>query len=112
MSAAAYFEAQPHAALRDVVRCVWVYAPDAWDAAPQRIAPDGCPELVIHFGEPYVRLENGTVKFHKDGYTDQRGKFDYASVSTPEKSPINRFSILVLSEEFGALIKEANPPAQ
>lgn len=60
----------------------------------------------------YVRLADGTVKFHKDGYTDLRGKFDYASVSTPEKSPINRFSILVLSDEFGALIKETNPPAQ
>lgn len=60
----------------------------------------------------YVRLADGTVKFHKDGYTDLRGKFDYASVSTPDTSPIARFSILILSEEFGALIKETNPPAQ
>jgi len=60
----------------------------------------------------YVRLSDGTVKFHKDGYTDLRGKFDYASVSTPDTSPIARFSILVLSDEFGALIKETNPPAQ
>lgn len=60
----------------------------------------------------YVRLADGQVKFHKDGYTDLRGKFDYASVSTPEKSPIARYSILVLSEEHGALIREANPPAQ
>lgn len=60
----------------------------------------------------YVRLADGQVKFHKDGYTDLRGKFDYASVSTPETSPITRFSILVLSEEFGALIREASPPVQ
>lgn len=60
----------------------------------------------------YVRLADGQVKFHKDGYTDLRGRFDYASVSTPETSPLSRFSILVLSDEFGALIREANPPVQ
>ena len=36
----------------------------------------------------YARLADGSVKFHKDGYTDQRGKFDYASVSTPEHAVI------------------------
>jgi hypothetical protein len=60
----------------------------------------------------YVRLADGTVKFHKDGYTDQRGKFDYASVSTPEHSPIARFGILVLSESQGAIIREVAPPQQ
>lgn len=60
----------------------------------------------------YARLANGQVKFHKDGYTDHRGKFDYASVSTPEKTPIERFAVLVLSEEQGAVIREAGPPAQ
>lgn len=59
-----YFEVQPHAALRDAVRCVWVYAPDEFDAAPQRIPPDGCPEVVIHFGAPYVRLDGGVAKPH------------------------------------------------
>jgi hypothetical protein len=60
----------------------------------------------------YARLADGQVKFHKDGYTDHRGKFDYASVSTPEKSPITQFAILVLSEDRGAIIREAAPPAQ
>ncbi len=60
----------------------------------------------------YARLADGTVKFHKDGYTDHRGKFDYASVSTPERSGIAKFSILVLSETQGALIRETSPPQQ
>lgn len=60
----------------------------------------------------YARLANGEVKFYKDGYTDLRGRFDYASVSTPEKSPIARFAILALSDERGALIREAAPPQQ
>lgn len=58
----------------------------------------------------YVRLANGEVKFHKDGYTDHRGRFDYASVSTPERAEFQRFAILVLSEDKGALIREAVPP--
>ncbi len=60
----------------------------------------------------YVRLADGTVKFHKDGYTDLRGRFDYASVSTPERSPAARFAVLVLSDEHGAQIREAAPPVQ
>ena len=63
----------------------------------------------------YVKVYSKTaqgVKFHKDGYTDVRGRFDYATVSTPEKSPTEKFSILILSEQNGALIREANPPQQ
>jgi hypothetical protein len=60
----------------------------------------------------YCKLADGTVKFHKDGYTDIRGRFDYATVSTPEKQPISKFSVLVLSEDRGAVIREANPPQE
>jgi hypothetical protein len=60
----------------------------------------------------YARLADGSVKFHKDGYTDHRGRFDYATVSTLERQPISRFAVLVLSEERGALIREAVPPQQ
>jgi hypothetical protein len=52
------------------------------------------------------------VKFHKDGYTDLRGRFDYASVNTPERQPIQRFAVLVLSDDRGAVIREAAPPQQ
>ncbi len=52
------------------------------------------------------------MKFHKDGYTDLRGRFDFASVSTPESQPITRFAILALSDDRGALIREVNPPQQ
>jgi hypothetical protein len=60
----------------------------------------------------YARLADGAVKFYKDGYTDHRGRFDYATVSTPEHQPISRFALLVLSEERGALIREAAAPQQ
>jgi hypothetical protein len=60
----------------------------------------------------YVRTADGQVKFYKDGYTDLRGRFDYASVSTPERIPVQRFAVLVLSEDHGATIREAAPPLQ
>ena len=58
----------------------------------------------------YAKLASGEVKFHKDGYTDLRGRFDYVSVNTPERQAIEKFSVLVLSEDKGALIREVAPP--
>lgn len=60
----------------------------------------------------YARLADGSVKFHKDGYTDVRGRFDYASVNAPERQAIQRFAVLVLSDDRGAVIREAAPPQQ
>lgn len=57
----------------------------------------------------YSRGSGGT-KFHKDGYTDLRGRFDYASLSSGSQNSIERFAILVLSEEDGAVIREVAPP--
>ena len=47
-------------------------------------------------GKVYARLANGQVKFHKDGCLDLRGRFEYVSVNTPERTAIERFSVLVL----------------
>lgn len=41
-----------------------------------------------------------------------RGRFDYASVNTPERHPVERFAVLVLSDDRGAVIREAAPPQQ
>jgi len=58
----------------------------------------------------YARMRGGAVKFFKDGYTDLRGRFDYVSLSTDELDGVERFALLVLSEEHGAVIREASPP--
>lgn len=34
----------------------------------------------------YAKLHDGTVRFFKDGYTDLRGRFDYASLNGPDGS--------------------------
>ena len=58
----------------------------------------------------YARFKNGKVKFYKDGYTDLRGMFDYLSQNDDNLEQIERLSILILSDENGALIKEVAPP--
>jgi len=60
----------------------------------------------------YARLKDGQVRFYKDGYTDLRGRFDYASLNTNELENVAKFSLLVLSETDGAAVREANPPKQ
>lgn len=49
-----YREFDPPEALRPWVRTIWTYA--APDPSPtiQRIAPDGCPELILDLGSPYA----------------------------------------------------------
>ncbi len=60
----------------------------------------------------YAQRNGGTVSFFKDGYTDLRGRFDYSSVSSKSVSGVNKFALLVMSEANGAVIREAQPPAQ
>jgi hypothetical protein len=58
----------------------------------------------------YSKSADGTVKFFKDGYTDLRGRFDYASLNTNELENAARLAVLVLSDRFGAVVREALPP--
>lgn len=58
----------------------------------------------------YAKMKDGSVRFYKDGYTDLRGRFDYSSLSTNELDQVEKFSLLILSDEFGAVVREANPP--
>jgi hypothetical protein len=60
--------------------------------------------------EVYARLADGSVKFHEDGYTDLRGRFDCASVGTPERQPVGRFAVFALGDDRGAATREAALP--
>ena len=89
----------------------------------------------------YARLASGAVRFFKDGYTDLRGKFDYASLNSsqspaPPRPPVplnrgggpsgldyqmlapselgqvERLALLVLSDTHGATIREVSPPTR
>ena len=86
----------------------------------------------------YARLNNGTVRFFKDGYTDLRGRFDYASLNGPENTQpvptpyeaapangldyqmlkpgelnhVEKLALLILSDTHGATVKEVKPPGR
>jgi hypothetical protein len=58
----------------------------------------------------FAKMITGETKFYKDGYTDIRGRFDYASLSTNEMDRVHQFSILVISDTEGAIVLKAAPP--
>jgi hypothetical protein len=60
----------------------------------------------------YARYPDGGVRFYKDGYTDSRGRFDYASVSAADAKGASRYAILVISEEKGATVHDVAAPNQ
>ena len=77
---------------------------------------DGRP-LAGAYVKVYARDARGqSVEFHKDGYTDLRGAFDYAGVSTDTSFRPAEYAILVLREGGGSAtltVKaggEAEPP--
>ncbi|XZE34929.1 hypothetical protein SH501x_000405 [Pirellulaceae bacterium SH501] len=58
----------------------------------------------------YARGADGAVRFYKDGYTDLRGQFDYTTISVGELADVERFAVLVLHPDLGAVVQEVAPP--
>ena len=59
----------------------------------------------------FAKYNDGSEKFFKDGYTDIRGKFEYAQLNSKDLDKVAKFSIFVLSDEQGSLTREVKPPA-
>ncbi|MEP6866592.1 MAG: hypothetical protein ABJE66_38615, partial [Deltaproteobacteria bacterium] len=72
-------------------------------------ASDRAP-LPASYVKVYARRHDGTVGFYKDGYTDLRGWFDYATLSTTDLDRVERFALLVASDRAGSAILEAGVP--
>ena len=53
-----YREHRPGPDLRPHVECLWTVTDTVVRAgrAPERVLPDGCPELIVHLGDPFARL--------------------------------------------------------
>jgi hypothetical protein len=60
----------------------------------------------------FSKTKAGVVKFYKDGYTDFRGSFDYASLNSDSMNDIEKFGLFVYSKDHGAVILTAKPPSQ
>jgi hypothetical protein len=74
-------------------------------------ASDHAP-LAATYVKVYAQKHGGAVAFYKDGYTDLRGWFDYASLSTSDLDHVAKFAILVSSDQSGSAILEAGPPGR
>lgn len=89
------------------------------DALDVRLAPGSGQLQVVHAttGKPlpatYVKVyvERGDrVVFHKDGYTDLRGRFDYASLGDGSVMGVKRIALFISHDEAGATVREVSPP--
>ncbi|OWZ15724.1 hypothetical protein PHMEG_00010584 [Phytophthora megakarya] len=62
----------------------------------------------------YAKVSSGgsrtKTEFYKDGYTDLLGKFDYVGINGDFISNVEKFSILISHEKFGASVEQADPP--
>ena len=58
----------------------------------------------------FCETNSGEIKFYKDGFTDLRGKFDYISLNNDLINDVKKFSILMVSKEYGSIIVTCNPP--
>lgn len=55
-----YLEILPPPSLRGAVRCLWLLENPRDTRTVERVLPDGCVEVVVHYGAPMLRrLENG-----------------------------------------------------
>ncbi|MFM2090177.1 MAG: hypothetical protein RLZZ127_666 [Planctomycetota bacterium] len=61
---------------------------------------DGAPRAGTYV--KVVAERSGAPVFHKDGYTDILGRFDYASLNGDTLSGIARFAVLVVDDRLGA----------
>jgi len=50
-----YRELRPRSPLHRFVECFWFVSGDGRGAPVETIVPDGCPELIVHGGEPFRR---------------------------------------------------------
>src|SRR4051794_32609530 len=59
-----YREHTPVARLAPLLECLWTLQGDARKLAgeTQPVLPDGRTELVVHFGDPFERIEDGTAQ--------------------------------------------------
>lgn len=75
-----------------------------------KIADKGGKILNSVYVKCYYKGTGGEVKFYKDGYTDFRGSFDYASLNSNSLDKVDTFALLVTDEKYGSTILKCKPP--
>lgn len=72
-------------------------------------------ETMKPLSKTYVKVfckdSSGNELFYRDGFTDIRGKFEYANASGKSVGNVEKFSILVSHDVYGQTIKEVGKPS-
>jgi len=76
-----------------------------------KVTDEAGKQLAQVYVKAFVMKKDGTISFYKDGYTDIRGRFDYVSLNASQLANAKKFSLFVMSDKYGSLIREAQPPA-
>jgi len=76
-----------------------------------KIADNQLKPLPKVYVKCYASMNDGSIKFYKDGYTDLRGKFNYILLNTDQLKIVTKFAVFIMHDEFGSIIKECNPPS-
>lgn len=84
-----YTEHIPSPALRHAVKLIWSLEDDPGTVCEyEKILPDGCPELIFHYGDPFLKKENGMEK-------QQEQSFVYGQISRfIELKPAGRIGVV------------------
>ena len=77
-----------------------------------RVGDEKNRPLSTVYVKTYAKMKDGSVRFYKDGYTDLRGRYDYASLSTSDLDNVAKFALLVMHDDRGAVIREAPAPTR
>ncbi|HEX2445407.1 MAG TPA: DUF6597 domain-containing transcriptional factor [Vicinamibacterales bacterium] len=86
-----YREFAPSPGLAPVVSCLWTLQGDADEVGgdDQAVLPDGCPELVVHLGDPFERI-------HEEGSVERQARVIFAGQITSRLilRPTGRVAVL------------------
>ena len=66
MTAMHYQEFAPSAAAASFVKCYWYLEDPSLSQEAQRIVPDGRPELILNFGQPFQSFQQGTWQWQPE----------------------------------------------
>jgi hypothetical protein len=57
-------------------------------------------------------MNDNSIEFLKDGYTDKRGRFNYVKLNTDHFKNFKRFSIFISEVKNGSIVRECDPPKE
>ena len=76
-----------------------------------KVTDEAGKQLAQVYVKTFVMKNDGSVSFYKDGYTDIRGRFDYVSLNSSKLQNVKKFSLFIMSDKCGSLIRECTPPS-